>query len=121
MNRRQHSLFQGDLSESVRPDRFKLTAARKVGVHQGDLDHSNDSGTDTLPPRPKVLEDGADTAEESMNQLASRQMKFIQQLENAQVRIKTVLTVCIGTGSSSQRSACARCLTQHSISKMARH
>jgi RNA polymerase-binding transcription factor DksA len=48
-----------------------------------------------------VLEDGAENSREGkqMNQLVARQMKFIQQPENAQVRIKTVsLMACIGTG-----------------------
>jgi RNA polymerase-binding transcription factor DksA len=48
----------------------------------------------------KMLEDGADSAErESLTQLAARQQKFINQLENALVRIKNrTYGVCIDTG-----------------------
>ena len=48
----------------------------------------------------KMLEDGADTAEkESLTQLAARQQKFINQLENALVRIKNgTYGICIDTG-----------------------
>ncbi|WP_017730176.1 TraR/DksA family transcriptional regulator [Nafulsella turpanensis] len=48
----------------------------------------------------KMLEDGADTAEkESLTQLAARQQKFINQLENALVRIKNgTYGICVDTG-----------------------
>lgn len=59
------------------------------------ITRSGDSGTDGTSGNVKVLEDGADTMEkESMNQLAARQQKFIINLENALVRIKTVLMGC---------------------------
>jgi DnaK suppressor protein len=78
----------------------KLHSARKeVAFIKETLSRRNDSGTDTTSSSTKVLEDGADTAEkESLNQLASRQLKFIQQLENALIRIKNgSYGVCIAT------------------------
>lgn len=79
----------------------KLTnAKREVAFIKETLSRRNDSGTDNTASSAKVLEDGADTAEkESLNQLASRQLKFIQQLENALIRIKNgSYGVCIATG-----------------------
>ena len=103
----------------------KLTAARKeVSFIKETLSRRNDSGTDNTASSSKVLEDGADTAEkESLNQLASRQMKFIQQLENALIRIKNgTYGVCIGTGKLIPKERLrAVPHTQHSIeAKMAR-
>src|SRR6476469_9543413 len=114
-----------DLNEFDQIIQEKLAAARKeLAFIKETLNRSNDSGTDTTASSAKVLEDGADTAEkESMNQLASRQMKFIQQLENAQVRIKNgTYGVCIGTGKLIPKERLrAVPHTQHSIeAKMAR-
>ena len=114
-----------DLAEFEVIIQDKLTAARKeVSFIKETLSRRNDSGTDNTASSSKVLEDGADTAEkESMNQLASRQMKFIQQLENALVRIKNgTYGVCIGTGKLIPKERLrAVPHTQHSIeAKMAR-
>ena len=48
----------------------------------------------------KTLEDGAETAEkESLNQLAARQQKFINNLEKALIRIKNgTYGICVDTG-----------------------
>ena len=114
-----------DLAEFEQIIQNKLTAARKeVSFIKETLSRKNDSGTDNTASSSKVLEDGADTAEkESLNQLASRQMKFIQQLENALVRIKNgTYGVCIGTGRLIPKERLrAVPHTQHSIeAKMAR-
>ncbi|MFD2786863.1 TraR/DksA family transcriptional regulator [Hymenobacter rubripertinctus] len=114
-----------ELAEFEQIIQDKLTAARKeVSFIKETLSRKNDTGTDNTASSSKVLEDGADTAEkESMNQLASRQMKFIQQLENALVRIKNgTYGVCIGTGKLIQKERLrAVPHTQHSIeAKMAR-
>ncbi|MBT9392240.1 TraR/DksA C4-type zinc finger protein [Hymenobacter sp. NST-14] len=114
-----------DLAEFEQIIQDKLTAARKeVAFIKETLSRKNDTGTDNTASSSKVLEDGADTAEkESMNQLASRQMKFIQQLENALVRIKNgTYGVCIGTGKLIPKERLrAVPHTQHSIeAKMAR-
>ncbi len=64
------------------------------------LNKSNESGTDNTSSNAKVLEDGADTAErESLSQLAARQQKFINNLENALIRIKNgTYGICVDTG-----------------------
>lgn len=65
------------------------------------LNRNNDSGTDsTSGGNTKVLEDGAETAEkENLSQLAARQQKYIQNLENALVRIKNgTYGICSVTG-----------------------
>lgn len=64
------------------------------------LTHKNDESTDATFGTVKTLEDGAETAEkEQLNQLASRQQKFINNLENALIRIKTgTYGICIDTG-----------------------
>ena len=114
-----------ELAEFEQIIQEKLTAARKEVVFiKETLSRKNDSGTDNTASSSKVLEDGADTAEkESLNQLASRQMKFIQQLENALIRIKNgTYGVCIGTGKLIPKERLrAVPHTQHSIeAKMAR-
>jgi RNA polymerase-binding transcription factor DksA len=66
----------------------------------------------------KTLEDGADTAEkEQLSQLAGRQQKFINNLENALVRIKNgTYGICIDTGKLiSKERLRAVPHTQHSI------
>lgn len=61
----------------------------------------DDSGTsDTEGGNLNLLEDGSDTLEkESINQLAARQQKFINQLKMALVRIKNgTYGICVDTG-----------------------
>ena len=64
------------------------------------LSKDDESGMDASSTYAKVMEDGADTAEkESLSQLAARQQKFINNLENALIRIKNgTYGVCIDTG-----------------------
>jgi RNA polymerase-binding transcription factor DksA len=64
------------------------------------LNRKNDTGTDATSGNSKVMEDGAETAEkENINQLAVRQVKFAQNLENALMRIKNgTYGVCIDSG-----------------------
>jgi RNA polymerase-binding transcription factor DksA len=64
------------------------------------LSRSSESGTDTTQGALKTLEDGADTMEkESLSQLAARQQKFINNLENALIRIKNgTYGICVDTG-----------------------
>ena len=79
----------------------KLDIAKKELLYiKNSLSKKNDEGTDNTSGTMKLLEDGADTAEkESFTQLAARQQKFIQQLENAMARIKNgTYGVCIDTG-----------------------
>ena len=114
-----------DLAEFESILNEKLSAARKeVEYIKDTLARRNEAGTDQTSSSAKVLEDGADTAEkESLNQLASRQLKFIQQLDNAMSRIKNGTSgVCIGTGRLIPKERLrAVPHTQHSIeAKMAR-
>ena len=64
------------------------------------LSHSNSNGTDGTSSAYKTLEDGSATLEkESNNQLAARQKKFIDSLENALIRIENrSYGICRQTG-----------------------
>jgi len=65
------------------------------------LNRSNDEGIEsTSGGNMKVLEDGAETAEkENLSQLASRQLKYINNLEMALIRIKNgTYGICTVTG-----------------------
>ncbi len=97
----------------------KLDKAKvELDILKGSLTHKNDESTDSTFGNVKTLEDGADTAEkEHLNQLAARQQKFIINLDNALVRIKTgSYGVCIETGKLISKARLrAVPHTQHSI------
>ena len=79
----------------------KLSNAKIELVNlQSVLNSSNEHGTDDTASTFKVLEDGSDTlAKEEAGQLAARQKKFIEQLENALVRIENkTYGICRVTG-----------------------
>jgi DnaK suppressor protein len=63
------------------------------------LSKDGDSGSEASSAYAKVMEDGADTAEkENLSQLAARQQKFINSLENALIRIKNgTYGICVDT------------------------
>ncbi|MFM7079645.1 MAG: TraR/DksA family transcriptional regulator [Bacteroidota bacterium] len=75
-------------------------ARRELTNLQAQLNSSNEHGTDDTASTFKVLEDGSDTlAKEEAGQLAARQRKFIEQLENALIRIENkTYGVCRVTG-----------------------
>lgn len=76
------------------------------------------TGTDNNHARLKTLEDGAGTLErEQLNQLAARTMRYIQQLDQALIRIKNnTYGYCIDTGNLiSKKRLLAVPHTQHSI------
>ena len=76
-------------------------ANEEFKILKGTLNRTDDAGTDaTSGGNTKVLEDGAETAEkENLSQLAARQLKYIQNLENALVRIKNrTYGICSVTG-----------------------
>lgn len=75
-------------------------AKNELKILKESLNRSNDEGTDSTAGNTKVLEDGADTAEkENLSQLAARQQKFINNLENALIRIKNgTYGICSVTG-----------------------
>jgi len=79
----------------------KLADARKeLNNLQASLLNANDHGTDDTATTFKMLEDGSDSmAKEEAGQLAARQRKFIDQLENALVRIENkTYGICRVTG-----------------------
>lgn len=75
-------------------------ARRELTNLQAQLNSSNEHGTDDTASTFKVLEDGSDTlAKEEAGQLAARQRKFIEQLENALIRIENkTYGICRVTG-----------------------
>ncbi len=96
--RRYSSLELGEFEDLIVN---KLEKARiELKYIKQTLSKNNDSGTDSTSSYTKILEDGADTAEkESLSQLAARQQKFINNLEQALVRIKNgTYGICIDTG-----------------------
>ena len=76
------------------------TAQKELDFIKESLLRTNLSGTDSTQGALKTLEDGADTMEkESLSQLAGRQQKFINNLENALIRIKNgTYGICKDTG-----------------------
>jgi len=64
------------------------------------LSHSDDHGTEDTSPSFKIMEDGSTTlTREEIAQLAARQEKFVQHLENALVRIRNkTYGICRITG-----------------------
>jgi DnaK suppressor protein len=64
------------------------------------LSHRDDHGTNDTSPTFKMMEDGSETlSREEVAQLASRQEKFIQHLENALLRIENkTYGICRVTG-----------------------
>ncbi len=93
---------EGELNEFETLINKKLDKAREeYHILKDTLNRTNDEGTDaTSGGNTKVLEDGAETAEkENLSQLAGRQQKFIQNLENALIRIKNgTYGICSVTG-----------------------
>lgn len=101
MNEEKLRYSEEDLKEFQLIIEDKLEKAKKELAYIKEvLTKKNDSGTDTTSGTLKLLEDGADTVEkESFSQLAARQQKFIQQLDNAMARIKNgTYGICIETG-----------------------
>ena len=79
----------------------KLEEAKKdFELLKSTMSHEDDHGTDDTSPSFKFMEDGSDTlSREETAQLAGRQSKFIQHLENALVRIQNkTYGICRVTG-----------------------
>jgi RNA polymerase-binding transcription factor DksA len=68
----------------------KLEVAREdLDLLKGTLTHADDNSTDDTSPSFKMMEDGSETlSREETAQLAMRQEKFIQHLEEALTRIR---------------------------------
>jgi DnaK suppressor protein len=86
---------------------FKALLQEKISIAREELlslasslSSGNTNGTDDTASSGKTLEDGSATLEkESINQLASRQKKFIDQLEAALTRIENkTYGICRETG-----------------------
>tara|TARA_B110000037_G_scaffold15096_1_gene15767 strand:- start:19302 stop:19679 length:378 start_codon:yes stop_codon:yes gene_type:complete len=79
-----------DLEEFKELIEAKLVEAQMdLDLLRGQLDHSDDHGTDDTGRSFNMMEDGSETmSREEMAQLAVRQEKFIQNLKNALIRIK---------------------------------
>lgn len=86
--------FEALILDKIEKAKNELTELKRS------LSKGGDSGEDITNNSTKVLEDGADTLEkENLNQLAARQQKFINNLENALVRIKNgTYGICVDTG-----------------------
>jgi RNA polymerase-binding transcription factor DksA len=79
----------------------KLSEAQKdYELLKSTLSHKDDHGTDDTSPTFKLLEDGSDVlSKEETAHLASRQEKFIQNLQNALIRIENkTYGICRATG-----------------------
>ncbi|HXP51327.1 MAG TPA: TraR/DksA C4-type zinc finger protein [Bacteroidia bacterium] len=79
----------------------KLEQAKKdYELLKNTLCHTDDHGTDDTSPTFKMLEDGSDVlTREETAQLALRQEKFIQNLQNALIRIENkTYGICRVTG-----------------------
>ena len=79
-----------DLKECEDLIHEKLASAREdLDQLQRSLSHRDDNSTEDTAPTFKMMEDGSETmSREETAQLAARQQKFIQSLENALLRIK---------------------------------
>ncbi|MDA1335442.1 MAG: TraR/DksA C4-type zinc finger protein [Bacteroidetes bacterium] len=90
-----------DLGEFQSLIEEKLKVAREnYDELQRALSHQDDNSTDDTAPTFKMMEDGSETmSREETAQLASRQEKFIRNLENALLRIKNkTYGICRVTG-----------------------
>jgi RNA polymerase-binding transcription factor DksA len=75
-------------------------AQNELNILKQSLNRSHEGGTGDTNVTSKVLEDGAETIQkESVNELAARQQKFINNLSNALIRIKNgTYGICKVTG-----------------------
>lgn len=88
-------------------DEFKEIIKEKLDTAKEDLQllvdqisHKDDHGTEDTAPTFKLMDEGSDVlSKEEINQLAGRQQKFVQSLENALIRIENgSYGVCRVTG-----------------------
>ncbi len=88
-------------------DEFRQLINEKLAIAQRDYDalkaslmNTDNNSTDDTSPTYKILEEGANTlSKEETTRLAQRQMKFIQSLQAALVRIENkTYGICRETG-----------------------
>ncbi|MDB4324073.1 TraR/DksA C4-type zinc finger protein [Crocinitomicaceae bacterium] len=90
-----------DLKEFKELINNKLKEAKiDLDLLKNSLSHNDDHGTDDTGRSFNMMEDGSDTlSREEMSQLANRQEKFINSLNNALVRIENkTYGICRVTG-----------------------
>lgn len=90
-----------DLAEFKEIIIAKLDSAKKdYEMLRATITHTDSNGTDDTSPTFKILEEGAATlSKEECGRLAQRQLKFIQHLEAALVRIENkTYGICRETG-----------------------
>ncbi len=95
-----------DLKEFKAIIESKLVEAKEdLSLLRGQLDHSDDHGTDDTGRSFNMMEDGSETmSREEMAQLAVRQEKFIINLQNALNRIQNkTYGICRATGKLIQK------------------
>jgi DnaK suppressor protein len=79
----------------------KLAQAKEdLQLLMDQVSHKDDHGTDDTAPSFKLLDDGSEVlSRDEISQLVGRQQKYVQNLENALVRIKNgTYGVCRVTG-----------------------
>jgi len=76
------------------------TAKEDLTLLVDQLSHKDDHGTEDTSPTFKLMDEGSDVlSKEEVNQLAARQQKFVQSLENALIRIENgTYGICRVTG-----------------------
>jgi RNA polymerase-binding transcription factor DksA len=86
--------FKGIINKKLEDARKELISLQEV------ITNSDDHGTDDTAVSIKLMEDGSDSlAKEEASALAIRQKKFIEQLENALIRIENkTYGICRVTG-----------------------
>tara|TARA_B110000285_G_C14911778_1_gene508305 strand:- start:434 stop:808 length:375 start_codon:yes stop_codon:yes gene_type:complete len=95
-----------DLKEFKELINHKLKEAKiDLDLLKNSLSHNDDHGTDDTGRSFNMMEDGSDTlSREEMSQLANRQEKFINSLNNALVRIENkTYGICRVTGKLIQK------------------
>jgi len=96
-----------DLKEFQEIIAAKLKEAKEdLKLLRGQLDHSDDHGTNDTGRSFNMMEDGSETmSREEMAHLAVRQEKFIRNLDNALVRIQNkTYGICRVTGKLIQKA-----------------
>ena len=80
-------------------------AKEDLSLLKGSLSHNDDHGTNDTGRTFNMMEDGSDTlSREEVAQLASRQEKFIESLQNALIRIENkTYGICRVTGKLIQK------------------
>ncbi len=94
----------------------KLDKAKKdYEILKSSITHEESNDTMDTSPTFKVLEEGATTlSKEEAGRLAQRQLKFIQHLQAALVRIENkTYGICRETGKLISKERLARCTTRH--------